>query len=1303
MFKFHFKSILFNAVLLFFFFFTFSNDAFASHFRYANVSWKKTAPLTVEFKVSIAVRRDYASPSLNVGSSFSEPSFGFGDGTSINPNFIITSVNSGDNWAFGEVTFSHTYTSSSSYTAGVFDCCRISSLANAANGNFNFSTNVDLTSSNSSPVSAFSPTVCVPANSPNSTFFISASDSDGDALTYSLNSTTSGIGSYPSGLSISNTGLVTFNTTGIPSGSTYAVQVLISDGKTSVPVDFVISVVTSTSLPPVFDYTVTPANSATVAASVGALLSINIKATDPDAADMVSLSIVGQPSGTTFSPSLPALANPSTTTLNWTPTVADAGQSYVINVVASSGACEVAISSFTIQVGAACIAPVFTCPADITTSNTVGQCSATVNYLATATANPDLTYTFSGATTGSGSGTGSGSVFNVGVTTVKVTATNTCGTDNCSFTVTVQDAEKPVFTTCPTNMTVNNTVGRCDAVVNFAVTATDNCTSPQAVSQTAGLVSGAIFPVGTTTNSFTATDGAGNTVAAPCTFTVTVKDAEKPVITCPASQTITLGSFECNRVMTFAAPSVSDNCSATFSRTDALTAYNSGSSFGAGTYPLSYRATDLAGNFADCNFTIQVNGQSTTGRLKCLPTLMVSLNERQCINTLDAAGLLIDNIYYCSSFYNTNIAGRTGSYLNSADIGKTLTVTVGDNSNNSCSTLVTVVDTKAPVLNTVQDEVISCAEVSRDGRILANLSQPTIIYECSRTTFRTQDRVINLPAGQTAFTTKPDDFPADKNFNFTLAYNANKIIIRTYTATDESNNSSIIRQAIYVKNIELYQVQCPKDVTLSCTQTGFSTNIQSTGTPFMSNGRLLQDVSCGIDYLYSDERTNNTQGYVIKRTWTLISRLNNQRQNCTQTITVNCVNIPLLALSGSMNKETGESVSAMVKVYTPTEMMTEMQGGSFLFNNLVEGNSYRIQPERDNDVTNGVTTFDIALLSKHILGIQPFASPYQMIAADVNRDGGIDATDMILIRNLILRRITRFPSNTAWRFIPKNFVFTDNKNPFADDFPEVLNYNTLSTNDNKADFVAVKVGDVNLNANVSNALALSTRTARPTENIYLMDKKMEAGKEYVFDVNIKNSTLKALQLALKIDKTKVTSFSVEGGNLPQFETGNFEVNQKQGIVGMAWVNTKREDLSNENSIIQLKITPRQSAWLHELVSLEEQDMNNLAYNTEGIEKQIQLKYNTVKTDNVEFELHQNRPNPFMSETTISFVLPETDNATLSIYDVNGREVYTFKQSFNKGYNEVKLDKTVLKNAGIYFYRLQADKFTAVKRLQFFAN
>jgi hypothetical protein len=58
-------------------------------------------------------------------------------------------------------------------------------------------------------------------------------------------------------------------------------------------------------------------------------------------------------------------------------------------------------------------------------------------------------------------------------------------------------------------------------VVNYqAPTATDSCTTTISATQTAGLPSGALFPVGTTTNTFTATDASGNSASA--SFTVTV-------------------------------------------------------------------------------------------------------------------------------------------------------------------------------------------------------------------------------------------------------------------------------------------------------------------------------------------------------------------------------------------------------------------------------------------------------------------------------------------------------------------------------------------------------------------------------------------------------------------------------------------------------------------------------------------------------------------------------------------------------------------------------------------------------------
>ncbi|KAJ1464373.1 hypothetical protein T484DRAFT_1758143, partial [Baffinella frigidus] len=82
------------------------------------------------------------------------------------------------------------------------------------------------------------------------------------------------------------------------------------------------------------------------------------------------------------------------------------------------------------------------------------------------------------------------------------TATDECGnTSTCDQIITVVDTTPPT-TTCPTNITVNNDPGICGAVVTYAVpVGTDTCGNTT-TSQTAGLPSGATYPVGTTTNTF---------------------------------------------------------------------------------------------------------------------------------------------------------------------------------------------------------------------------------------------------------------------------------------------------------------------------------------------------------------------------------------------------------------------------------------------------------------------------------------------------------------------------------------------------------------------------------------------------------------------------------------------------------------------------------------------------------------------------------------------------------------------------------------------------------------------------------
>jgi hypothetical protein len=81
---------------------------------------------------------------------------------------------------------------------------------------------------------------------------------------------------------------------------------------------------------------------------------------------------------------------------------------------------------------------------------------------------------------------------------------------------------------CPGNIEKNTDPGVCGAVVNFELPVPEsNCGYPQ-VFQTAGMPPGYLFPVGTVTNTFWVVNSNGN--SASCSFDVTVRDLEKPVI-----------------------------------------------------------------------------------------------------------------------------------------------------------------------------------------------------------------------------------------------------------------------------------------------------------------------------------------------------------------------------------------------------------------------------------------------------------------------------------------------------------------------------------------------------------------------------------------------------------------------------------------------------------------------------------------------------------------------------------------------------------------------------------------------------
>jgi L-ascorbate metabolism protein UlaG (beta-lactamase superfamily) len=87
-----------------------------------------------------------------------------------------------------------------------------------------------------------------------------------------------------------------------------------------------------------------------------------------------------------------------------------------------------------------------------------------------------------------------------------------------------------------------------------------------------------------------------------------------------------------------------------------------------------------------------------------------------------------------------------------------------------------------------------------------------------------------------------------------------------------------------------------------------------------------------------------------------------------------------------------------------------------------------------------------------------------------------------------------------------------------------------------------------------------------------------------------------------------------------------------------------------------------------------------------------------KTAPSRFELNQNYPNPFNPSTRIEFSLPGSSFVSLKIYNMLGKEVSTLISENLQAGNYSRQWNAISLSSGIYFYQLQAGKYTDTKKL-----
>lgn len=368
--------------------------------------------------------------------------------------------------------------------------------------------------------------------------------------------------------------------------------------------------------------------------------------------------------------------------------------------------------------------------------------------------------------------------------------------------------------------------------------------------------------------------------------------------------------------------------------------------------------------------------------------------------------------------------------------------------------------------------------------------------------------------------------------------------------------------------------------------------------------------------------------------------------------------------------------------------------GTYSFNNLTTGTQgdYTVAPELDAVPLNGVSTFDLVLISRHILGVQPLGSPYKMIAADVNNDKKITTIDLIHLRKLILAIDTEFASNTSWRFVRADYNFPVPTNPWFEVFPEVFNVNDLAAEILNADFVAMKIGDVNSSA----ATSLASIEPRTIEGVFALEtanQKLTAGNEYTVTFKASEiAKIQGYQGTLTFNKAAVELVNVEYGAVKE---DNFGMRYAtEGMITTSW----NGEATASDVLFSLVIRAKADAQLSEVLGVGSRYTVAEAYSQNDGITELAINFGTGAVAAAGFELFQNTPNPFKGETLIGFNLPEDAEATISIQDVTGRVLRVTRIQAVKGYNTVNLNSNELGAVGVLSYTVTTADFTATKQM-----
>jgi len=926
--------------------------------------------------------------------------------------------------------------------------------------------------------------------------------------------------------------------------------------------------------------------------------------------------------------------------------------------------------------------PVLTPPAALTVGTNPYQCAATVT-LPTATATDNCSAVT--ITTAWAYGNGYGPFPNVppGDYLITYTATDACGNTASKTTILTVVDDTPPQAVCKGSIQVSLTANGT-AMVNAAVLdggSTDNCGSVSFSISRDGIQ---FLPV----LSVTCADIGGpilltlrveddNQLENFCQMQASVRDFLKPSLQCPANVTLTCRQTYTDQQLTGKA-TASDNCAMqSLNSTDVVSL----SSCNTGSATRTWKATDASANTRTCIQTIT---------LKAVSNVLVVFPAHT-------------SVLACDSTVST-APTATGQPMVTGEFCYPLSVTYTDQ----------VFQTAPP----------SCLRILRKWKVVdfcvydVNISPTTGYWEYTQFINVRDDLppVLSLPAD---LTVSPDQSGCIATVNLPVATATDcsaKVVIThnssfaslpgadasgfypvgehlvTFVASDGCGNIAQQTLKITVQDITPPAVICISGLTLNVPPSGSvifqATALNGGSTDNCTPANELQFVTTPAGF--------NCQSLGVQEVALRVTDAAGNISTCMAQVTVqdntNVCGGGNHNLDGSIRTAVGTPVNE-IPIRLTGDLYSETvdcdTAGHFAFTDVPGGKrSYALRPRNNANWINGVTTYDLVLISKHILGLQPLPDVYHMIAADANHSNTITTFDIVLLRQIILGITDSIAANTSWRFVPSDFVFTQPDNPFANGgFPEEIPIPDLQRDSSGLDFVGIKIGDTNLSTN-------TTDPRSPNDTVFLAatNVRLSLNTPVAIPILLENwSPLTGFQFEIGFDTALVQLEKIEFSRPALLTAANVAVRPDGSGVAVSWNDLQAQPSSSDSALFCLHLLPRQTTDLRDAIFISTKKLSAESY---FIEKQgvgnMALRFDDLSRTRLSaFTVFPPQPNPFSEGVQIPYFLPQATELLLTLSDAQGRIVLSRRQNALSGYGDWTIQRDELPGSGVFFYRMQA--------------